>query len=149
MQKTASLSKYVKKRNGVAIGASGSMKNMFERSLGANSFYQFWRYWNPIWGYYLTRHIMKPASTFLPVWLATILTFAISGTLHDFAVSVIKWQFLFFFTPWFVLMGLMVVATKYLSISYARFPWGARAVINTVIIGVCLAATYLLEHLYI
>ena len=148
MQKAVSLAKYVKKRNGVAIGASGSMKNMFQRALGAGSFTQFWHYWNPVWGYYLSRNVMKPASSFLPVWLAVLITFAVSGGLHDIAVSVVKWQFILFFTPWFVFMGLMVVVTKYLDLTYGGLPWGVKAVINSAFIGVCLAATYLLESFY-
>ena len=39
MSTAISLSQYVKKRTGVALGASGSMRNMLERSLGAPSFY--------------------------------------------------------------------------------------------------------------
>lgn len=54
MRRTISLSEYVKKRNGVALGTFGSMGNMLKRSLGANSFYLFWQYWNPIWDYYLS-----------------------------------------------------------------------------------------------
>ena len=149
MQKAVSLAKYVKKRNGVALGAPGSMRNMFQRALGAGSFAQFWRYWNPIWGYYLSRNIMKPASYFFPVWLAVLVTFAVSGALHDIAVSVVKWQFIFFFTPWFVFIGLMVVITKSLNVTYGGLPWGVRAFINCAFIGVCLAATYLLESFYI
>lgn len=91
---------------------------------------------------------MKPASSFLPVWLAVLITFAVSGGLHDIAVSVVKWQFIFFFTPWFVFMGLMVVVTKYLDLTYGGLPWGVKAVINSAFIGVCLAATYLLESFY-
>jgi hypothetical protein len=96
MQRYISLSEYVKKRNGVPLGASGSMGNMIERSLGADSFYMFWRYWNPIWGYYLSRNVMRPLSLFLPIWLATILTFAVSGGLHDLAVTLVKWRLTFF-----------------------------------------------------
>ena len=90
MHRSITLSEYVKKRNGVALGASGSMTNMLKRSLGANSFYLFWQYWNPIWGYYLSRKVMKPLSDFLPIWLAIILTFAVSGGLHDLAVTMVK-----------------------------------------------------------
>ncbi|MFT5676243.1 MAG: GR25 family glycosyltransferase involved in LPS biosynthesis [Paraglaciecola sp.] len=106
MHKTISLSEYVKKRNGVALGAPRSMTNMLKRSLGASSFYLFWQYWNPIWGYYLSRKVMKPLSQLFPIWLAMIMTFAVSGALHDLAVTIIKWKLTFFFTPWFSLMAL-------------------------------------------
>ena len=48
--KTLTLEAYVKHRNGVPLGASGSLENMLVRSLGAGTFAKFWQYWNPIWG---------------------------------------------------------------------------------------------------
>lgn len=79
MHKLISLSAYVKKRNGLPLGASGSMRNMLQRSLGAGGFHLFWHYWNPIWGYYLSRHVMKPLSQVFPKGLATVVTFSVSG----------------------------------------------------------------------
>ncbi len=38
MKSKLSLAQYVKKRNGVPLGASGSMTNMLSRSFGAASF---------------------------------------------------------------------------------------------------------------
>ena len=148
MRRTISLSEYVKKRNGVALGAPGSMGNMLNRSLGASSFYLFWQYWNPIWGYYLSREIMKPLSQLFPIWLAIIMTFAISGALHDLAVTLVKWRFTFFFTPWFTLMGFMVLATKRFRISYKEYHWLIRASINITLVVVCLVLTIALEDLY-
>jgi GR25 family glycosyltransferase involved in LPS biosynthesis len=143
MHRTISLSEYVKKRNGVALGAPRSMSNMLKRSLGASSFYIFWQYWNPIWGYYLTRKVMKPLSQQLPVWLAIILTFAVSGALHDLAITLVKWKLTFIFTPWFSLMSLIVLATKKFRISYHRHHWLIRASINIALITVCLVLTRL------
>ena len=148
MHRHISLSAYVKKRNGVPLGASGSMRNMIQRSLAADSFYLFWRYWNPIWGYYLSRNVMKPLSVFLPIWLATILTFAVSGGLHDLAVTLVKWRVTFFFTPWFVLMGILVVASKTFSISYGAYHWSIRALLNITIIGICLLPILVFERAY-
>ena len=148
MRRTISLSEYVKKRNGVALGASGSMGNMLKRSLGANSFYLFWQYWNPIWGYYLSCKIMKPLSRVFPIWLAIIMTFAISGALHDLAVTLVKWRFTFFFTPWFTLMGFIVLATKRFRISYKEYHWVIRASINTALVVVCLVLTIAFEGQY-
>lgn len=141
MHKTITLSEYVKKRNGVALGASGSMTNMLKRSLGASSFYLFWQYWNPIWGYYLSRKVMKPLSQLFPIWLAIIMTFAVSGALHDLAITLVKWKLTIFFTPWFSLMGFLVLATKRLGISYHEHHWLIRAAINSSIIAICLVIT--------
>jgi len=141
MHRTISLSEYVKKRNGVALGAPGSMTNMLKRSLGASSFDLFWQYWNPIWGYYLSSKIMKPLSQLLPIWLTIIITFAVSGALHDLAIALVKWKLTFFFTPWFSLMSIIVLATKKFDISYGKHHWIIRASINIALIAVCLVLT--------
>lgn len=141
MPKNITLSEYVKKRNGVALGAPGSMANMLTRSLGASSFHLFWQYWNPIWGYYLSRKIMKPLSQLFPVWLAVIMTFAVSGAVHDLAITIVKWKLTFFFTPWFSLMSLIVLATKKYGISYGDYHWLIRASINVSLMALCLVLT--------
>ncbi|WP_428819190.1 hypothetical protein [Microbulbifer sp. MCCC 1A16149] len=148
MQDKISLSQYVKKRNGVALGANHSMRNMLYRSLGAGSFPIFWHYWNPIWGYYLSRNIMKPLGLFLPSWLAVVFTFLVSGAIHDLAVSLVKWKMIIFFTPWFGLMGIAVVLSKYFSISYRSYPWLFRASVNILFISSTLLATYFVEGKY-
>lgn len=130
MSNHITLAQYVKKRTGVPLGAKGSMSNMLKRSLGASSFYLFWRYWNPIWSYYLSRYVMKPVSSFLPQWCAVIVTFAISGALHDLAVMLIKWKLLCFFTPWFSLMGVCVLLSLKLNLSFSQFSMPVRAFIN-------------------
>jgi len=148
MKSTLSLAQYVKKRNGVPLGASGSMTNMLSRAFGARSFQVFWRHWNPIWGYYLSRNIMRPLASFLPVSLAILVTFLVSGALHDIAVSIIKWKIVLFFTPWFGLVGLVVIVSKAVGISYGQFSWIARAIINASLVFVSLGITYFLESLY-
>ncbi|WP_334060497.1 acyltransferase [Alteromonas sp. S005] len=148
MKTTVSLAQYVKKRNGVPLGASGSMRNMLFRAFGARSFQVFWRHWNPIWGYYLSRDIMRPLANFLPISLATLVTFLVSGALHDIAVSIIKWKIVLFFTPWFGLMGLLVIVSKAVGISFGQFSWIARAIINASLVFVSLGVTYFLESLY-
>jgi len=148
MKSKLSLAQYVKKRNGVPLGASDSMKNMLSRSFGASSFPVFWHYWNPIWGYYLSRNVMRPIANFFPISLATFITFLVSGALHDIAVSIIKWKAILFFTPWFGLMGLMVIGSKRVGISYGHVSWPVRALINASFIFISLGITYFLETLY-
>lgn len=148
MQKTITLSEYVKRRNGVPLGAARSMRNMLWRSLGADSFHRFWRHWNPIWGYYLSRNVMKPVASVAPAWLAVIVTFAVSGALHDLAVMLIKWKFTFFFTPWFVCMSLCVVVSKHFDIVLRNNPWLIRASMNIAIIVGCMLLARSLESMY-
>ena len=114
------------------------MTQMLKRSLGASSFHLFWQYWNPIWGYYLSRKIMKPLNKWFPSSLAVIATFAVSGALHDLAITLVKWKITFLFTPWFSLMSLIVLTTKKFGISYREYHWLVRALINTTLITVCL-----------
>lgn len=148
MHSTLSLSQYVKKRNGVPMGASHSLRNMLSRSFGGKSFPVFWHYWNPIWSYYLSRNVMRPLATFLPITLATFLTFLVSGALHDLAVSIVNWKTVVFFTPWFGLMGLIVIASKKAGISYGHFAWPIRASINASFIFISLGVTYFVESMY-
>ena len=140
MRHAPSLSQYVKKRNGLPLGAPGSLQAMLKRSLGAKSFPQFWQYWNPVWSYYLSRYVMRPLVKFLPRWLAVLMTFAVSGALHDLAVTLIKWHPIFFFTPWFTLMGLVVVLSSAFDINYKSQGTTVRAFIN---IGLIVLTFYL------
>ena len=149
MPEPVSLAVYVKRRNGVSLVANGSMTNMLERSFGAGSFSMFWRYWNPIWGYYLSRHVMKPLCRYFPVWLATLMTFAVSGGLHDLAVMLVKWQPTFLFTPWFVLMGVAVLLSKALNISYYGRHWFVRMLLNLAIIAGCLMLALTIEATFV
>ena len=91
---------------------------------------------------------MRPLANFLPISLATFTTFLFSGALHDIAVSIIKWKIILFFTPWFGLMGLIVIFSKWAGISYGQVSWIARAIINASLVFVSLGVTYSLETLY-
>ena len=149
MQKTVSLSQFVKRRNGVALGGAHSMSNMFKRALGASSFPLFWRHWNPIWSYYLSRHVMKPLHRILPTSLAIFLTFIVSGAIHDIAVMLVKWKPIIFFTPWFALMGLWVIVSAKAAVTYSHYSWPVRAAINITPISITLGLTIAAEHLWI
>jgi len=142
MHKSISLAAYVKKRNGLPLGADGSLKAMLIRSLGAESFYVFWQYWNPIWGFYLSRNIMRPLNKIFPVGISILLTFAVSGALHDLAVTLFKWRITFFFTPWFTLMGAMVLLSKSFDITYKTNKWLYRMFCNLLFILISFAITF-------
>ena len=114
------LSDYVKKRNGVPLGATDSLRNMLFRSLGAGKFSIFWHYWNPMWGYYLGKYIFKPLKTIFPPPFSLIITFVVCGFIHDLAIMLLKWKFTLLLTPWFLFMGLSVVLGAYLKIDYSN-----------------------------
>ncbi|GIU54166.1 hypothetical protein TUM4249_38070 [Shewanella sp. KT0246] len=130
------------------LGANGSLQAMLKRSFGAESFYVFWQYWNPIWGFYLSRYVMRPLNTVFPIWFSILLTFAVSGALHDIAVTIIKWQVTFFFTPWFILMGIIVFISKLYNISYRRHSWLIRMLFNLFLIVFSFSLTIIIQRMY-
>ena len=112
------LSDYVKKRNGVPLGATDSLRNMLFRSLGAGRFSIFWKYWNPIWGFYLGNYNFKPLKVIFPPALSLIITFVVCGFIHDLVIMALKREFILQLTPSFLFMGLSVVSGDYLKIDY-------------------------------
>ncbi|MBN1965921.1 MAG: acyltransferase [Anaerolineae bacterium] len=141
------LAQYVQHRNGVPLGAPDSLKNMLVRSLGARSFAEFWRYWNPIWGYALGRYVYAPFRSILLTALAVLLTFAVSGGIHDLVATLVRRSGVFLFTPWFLLMGAGVVVGHGLRIDYAERAWATRVVINLAYVLGCLAITLLARQI--
>jgi hypothetical protein len=137
-QNTLTLSEYVRRRNGVALGAPSSLKNMMARSLGARSFAVFWQYWNPIWGYYLAKKVYSPLSQFLSSAQALIATFLVSGLIHDLAVTLILGTPVFICTPWFFFLGLGVMVGKIMGMNLSHYSWVARATVNTLYLAACL-----------
>lgn len=133
-----SMTDYVQYRNGVPLGASGSLQNMLVCSLGAGTFAKFWQYWNPIWGYALGRYVYEPLNQLLPSGVSLILTFIISGGIHDLATMLVRGTPAFLFTPWFFLMGLVVVFGRLLNLDYSNQGFRVRVAINVTFIVVCL-----------
>jgi len=139
------LSDYIKKRNGVPLGASNSLRNMMIRSLGAGKFSNFWKYWNPIWSYYLGKYIFKPLKILFPPALSLLITFTFCGFLHDLVIMIIRWNFALLLTPWFLLMGFCVIIGDYAKIDYSKFTWPILASINILIISGCLLIAYQIQ----
>ncbi|MGJ3240728.1 MAG: acyltransferase [Anaerolineae bacterium] len=119
---------------------------MLVRSLGAGTFAKFWQYWNPIWGFALGRYIYAPLNRFLPAMVALILTFTISGAIHDLATMLVRGAPAFFFTPWFFLMGVVVVVGRLLKLDYSSRPFLIRVAINLSLVAVCALLTVWLQY---
>ena len=132
------LAQYVALRNGVPLGDGRSLRNMLQRSFGATSFAGFWQYWNPIWGYGLGRYVYAPLRRVLPPAVAFILTFAISGGLHDLAMMAVSRSPALLFTPWFVLLGIGAVLSRVAEMDLAQRPFWVRAGVNLAYLVVCL-----------
>ncbi len=81
----------------------------------------------------------------MPAWLALLLTFAVSGLLHDIAVSLVKLKLVVFFTPWFVVMGAWVLVSRFFTMRYSSYAWLIRAMLNIAqIVGSFFIVRYLL-----
>lgn len=141
------LSQYVHLRNGVPLGNSKSLRNMLHRSLGAASFAAFWQYWNPIWGYGLGKYVYFPLRRILPPAAALIMTFIISGGIHDLATMAIRRSFAFLFTPWFFLLGVGAVLSRAIGMDLSNHPWWIRAGINLIYLVFCLALTLIAKQI--
>ena len=139
------LQEYIKKRNGVPIGDSDSLKNNLYRSLGAKNFSTFWNYWNPIFGYFLGKKIFKPLKKILPVSLSLVLTFIFCGLLHDFVITIIRGKVSFFFSVWFLLMAICVLLSRYFHYNLSQKQWIFRTITNLLIITFCLLSTIYLN----
>jgi hypothetical protein len=142
------LAQYVRRRNGVPLGNSGSLRNMLIRSFGAGSFGRFWQYWNPIFGYGLGKYVYSPLRRFLPPALALVMTFVVSGGIHDLVTMAIRGSAAFLFTPWFFLLGAGVVIGRGLAVDFSEQPWLVRAAINLTYLLVCLALALVVRQLF-
>lgn len=118
---------------------------MFYRSLGAGTFAGFWRYWNPVFGYYLGRYIYAPLKSWLPSAAGLVTTFVVCGAFHDAIGSAVTGRMMFLFTPWFFFMGTGVVLGRAVRFDYSHLVWPVRAVINVSYVGVCLLLAYAIK----
>jgi len=132
------LAKYVRRRNGVPLGAAGGLRAMFDRSLGASSFAGFWRYWNPIFGFVLGRFVFVPLKRILPSSLSLVLTFVVCGALHDLVTSAVRGSPAFLFTPWFLFLGVGVLLGSALRMDTSSRSWPVRAGVNMAYLALCL-----------
>ena len=146
-KKKMNLSEYVHKRNGVSLGSSGSMNNMLDRSFGAKSFRGFWRYWNPIFGYYLNRFIYSPLLRIVPDHVALVLTFLVCGLIHDIVTMAVRGSFAFFFVPWFLLLGLAVVFDEKCNLNQTNRSKLFRVLVNVFYLGICLIGALIMQKL--
>ena len=138
-RRTLTLRDYVKRRNGVPLGAPGSLQNMLHRAFGARSFANFWQHWNPIFGYYLGSRVFVSLKRLLPPWAALILTFVVTGIIHDVVTMAVRRDIAFLFTPWFLVMGSGVVLSNVAGMDIGARPWALRAVTNTAYLVISLA----------
>lgn len=101
------------------------IRNMFFKPFVSSSFKSFWKYWNPSWGYFLLFYCYKPIKTIFPDWAALIITFLISGLVHDIIyiipMMINEVEFVFpFITVWFLIISIGILLTEYLQIDFNK-----------------------------
>lgn len=138
---TMTLREYVLRRNGRRLGGAGSLRAMLTRSFGARSFADFWRHWNPNWGYGLGRFVYAPVRRHAPAAVAVLATFIVSGVVHDAAASIVRGSPTFVVTPWFLLLAVGASVARATGMDLSRRPWGVRAAANAGYLAGCLMAT--------
>jgi hypothetical protein len=85
----------------------------------------------------LSKYIYLPLNRYLSKTISSIVTFGVSGALHDLAMGLLGLGWQNFLTIWFVMMGVFMNISKYLDISYSSFGLFIKAVINISSIASC------------
>ncbi len=136
VRRQLTLRDFVRRRLGTGNDLD-QLRRMFSRAFGAGSFAGFWRYWNPVYSYYLDRLCYRPLRRVLPRPLAVMATFACSGFfLHDlpfwWGVTALKTRSLPvpFVALWFALMAVLALAGTGLKLNFAHLPFPARVALN-------------------
>jgi hypothetical protein len=134
-------SKYLTRRLGPKGGRTAWF-NFFIKPFGAASFAQFWRLWNPVYGYYLYYYSYRPLAKIMPRPAAVLTTFAVCGfVLHDLPAWAITRRVL---PPGatiaFIMFGLGAVIGEALHMDLSGWPAAGRAVVNVGYIAGCIGA---------
>jgi hypothetical protein len=141
------LTKYIEQRLGRTAGQQAV--NLLARPFGADSFAGFWRYWNPVWSYYLTYYCYRPLRHRMPRPLAVWLTFLLCGLAHDLpfvAIGVLRGVrgAAFSLTIFFALAGGVVVLTERLRIRFDGLAAVAKWAVHAGMLMACYKAALLL-----
>lgn len=139
------LTQYLRFRLG-SEGGKTAWFNFFIRPFGASSFAQFWRLWNPVYGYYLYQYSYRPLSRVMPRGAAMLVTFVACGfLLHDLPA----WAFARKALPpggtiAFVLLGIGAILSEQFHMDLSRWTKLGRAAINIAYLAGCIVAMLLM-----
>jgi D-alanyl-lipoteichoic acid acyltransferase DltB (MBOAT superfamily) len=125
------LRQYLRFRLGSA-GGSSAWFNFFLKPFGAVSFAEFWRRWNPVYGYYLYYFSYRPLSRRLPRSLAMLITFAACGfLLHDLPAWLFTRRVLApGATIAFTFFGFGAILGETFHMDLSRWPVWGRVIVN-------------------
>lgn len=99
---------------------------MCRQSFLADSFAKFWQNWNPLFSYFLLYSFYRPLKKLFPRFIAVMITFAISGAIHDLAASIALSRVYYLFTLSFTLFGLFVLLEEFLQLKLTKAPLMVR-----------------------
>lgn len=83
---------------------------MLRASFFAPRFRNFWQRWNPLWSYFTLYFVYRPLSKILPRRVAGLLTFVVSGFLHDCVAMALTAEVSVVMTVMFSIWGVIVWA---------------------------------------
>ncbi len=130
---------YLKLRLGRRVGRTAWF-NFFIRPFGARSFAEFWRLWNPVYGYFLSYYVYRPLTRIFPRPAAILLTFVAAGfLLHDLPAWLATRRVL---PPGatiaFVLFGIGAIVSDWLGMDLGSWPTWLRALVNVAYLAGCI-----------
>ena len=122
---------YLKFRLG-SRGGGSAWFSFFIKPFAAGSFAEFWRLWNPVYGYFLYWFSYRPLVRVLRRPLAMLITFVACGfVLHDLPAWLVTWRVL---PPGatiaFFMFGIGTILGERLHMDLSRWPVWGRATIN-------------------
>jgi hypothetical protein len=125
--------------------------NFFVKPFGASSFAEFWRLWNPVYGYFLYYFSYRPLRRVLSRPLAVLVTFVACGfLLHDLPAWVFARQVLPpGATITFIFFASGAIVSEMVGMDISRQPAWIRAVSNVAYLLVCVLLTLLIIKLII
>jgi hypothetical protein len=136
------------------LGPGGGVKlvrNLFFRPFTAPTLRTFWKYWNPVYGYFLTFYVYRPLRLRMPPNAAMPITFAFSGfVLHD----LVNWALLGGSVPFprvtvaFLLVAALILVTEKLGVTFVNLPSTFRVIAHISSLSACFAVSYLLARAF-
>lgn len=149
VERRLSLAEYVHRRTGRPLGAAGSLTAMLRRAFGANTLAGFWRYWNPIFGYGLSRFVYTPLRAWTSHGPALVVTFVVCGVLHDVVTMLVRRGAAFLFTPWFLIIGLAILIAERFSFTVRALPFVGRTAVHLAVLVSTFGIARLVERLLV
>lgn len=133
MKKRISFKEFTLRRMRNPTGPWDGLRQMLVLSFGARSFADFWRYWNPVYHYFLLNWIYRPMRKFLPRPIAILVSFGFCGFFfHD--LFLLPFTRIPLITLWFLLLGAGVTISEALHMDLHDRPLSFRVAVNVLYI---------------